>query len=485
MRHARAQDFYRRIREKPEHWPVRVDRISFKGVPSLGEGDIPLTSVLTVLCGPNGVGKTSLLRAIWATLDPAAAARKVITARKLSAGTASVGLHVGSEILTCEVTFVEGEIKGGKEHGIEIVHLDSSTEVLQQQEVFCSYDSAEDVINGEGGRTLDEKELATLNYLTKRDYRTVQVYELELAEAVLPFFEVTFGADRYDSRTMGAGELAAFYLWWSLARAAEGSIVLIEEPECYLSPSSQDAFRDYVASMAFLRKLCVVMTSHSAQIIAPLGKESTRFFRRDAQGIKLVADRPPPILLETLGIKPPVDTIVFVEDAAGSTFCRLWLERLDPNLSRRIEIMARNGEGEIINAVRQLRGPFKFIRFVGLFDGDMRGKIPDDVQPMSVHLPGDKAIEIVFREMVATDPIKVAEATGWTDLETILFGLQGSDHHDWYHKLGQHVGLTKPQLFAALFTIWMKDEANSTAAGACYRDLLNLMDGTADVPQPV
>lgn len=125
----------------------------------------------------------------------------------------------------------------------------------------------------------------------------MQVYELELASNVLPFFEVTFGADRYDSRTMGAGELAAFYLWWSLDRAAEGSIVLIEEPECYLSPGSQDVFRDYVASMSFKSKVSVIMTSHSPQIISPLAQESTRFFRRDAKGIKLIADRPAPILL--------------------------------------------------------------------------------------------------------------------------------------------------------------------------------------------
>lgn len=483
MRHARAQDFYRRIRDKPDHWPVRDDRISFKGVPSLGEGEIPLTSVLTVLCGPNGVGKTSLLRAIWAALDPAAAARKAITARKLSAGTASVDLQIRNEPRTCEVTFVEGDVTGGNEHGIEIVHLDSSTEVLQQQEIFCSYDSAEDVINGEGGRTLEDKELATLNFLTKRDYRAVQVYELELAETVLPFFEVTYGADRYDSRTMGAGELAALYLWWSLARAAEASIVLIEEPECYLSPGSQDAFRDYVASMAFTRRLCVIMTSHSAQIIAPLSKESTRFFRRDAKGIKLVADRPPPILLETLGIRPPADTIVFVEDAAGSAFCRLWLERQDPNLSRRVEIMVRNGEGEIINAMRQLQGPFQFIRFLGLFDGDMKGKVPKDVQPVSFHLPGDKPIEIVFREMVVKEPARITEATGWTDLETILFALEGSDHHDWYQKLSEHVGLTKHQLFATLFALWMKEEANSTRATSCYRDLLALV-GEADNAEP-
>ncbi|MHC6158380.1 ATP-dependent nuclease [Bradyrhizobium elkanii] len=477
MRLARAQDYYRRIREKPEHWPIRLDRISFKGVPSLGEGEIPLTSVLTVLCGPNGVGKTSLLRAMWAALDPKAAARKTITARKLSAGTASVDLRSGDTVHTCEVTFVDGEIKGGGEHGVEIMHVDSSTEVLQQQEIFCGYDSAEDVINSEGGRALNDKELGTLNFLTKRDYRTVQVYELELADAVLPFFEVTFGADHYDSRTMGAGELAAFYLWWSLDRAAEGSIVLIEEPECYLSPGSQAAFRDYAASMAFLRKLCIVITSHSAQIIAPMGKESTRFFRRDAQGIKLVADRPPPILLETLGIRPPVDTIVFVEDAAASTFCRLWLERFDPNLSRRIEIFVRNGEGEIVNAIRQLQPPSKFVRFVGLFDGDARGKVPDDVKPMSVHLPGDKPIEVLFREMVVRDAAQIATSTDWADLETILFGLQGSEPDDWYHKLAEQLGLSKQQLFQTLFAIWIKGEANKESAAACYRDLSSLIEG--------
>ncbi|MCK1754134.1 hypothetical protein IVA78_02610 [Bradyrhizobium sp. 137] len=235
--------------------------------------------------------------------------------------------------------------------------------------------------------------------------------------------------------------------------------------------------------MAFTRRLCVIMTSHSAQIIAPLSKESTRFFRRDAKGIKLVADRPPPILLETLGIRPPVDTIVFVEDAAGSAFCRLWLERQDPNLSRRVEIMVRNGEGEIINAMRQLQGPFQFIRFLGLFDGDMKGKVPKDVQPVSFHLPGDKPIEIVFREMVVKEPARITEATGWTDLETILFALEGSDHHDWYQKLSEHVGLTKHQLFATLFALWMKEEANSTMATSCYRDLLALV-GEADNAEP-
>jgi len=477
MRHARAEDYHRRIREKPDHWPVRINRVAFKGIPGLGEGDIPLSSVLTVLCGPNGVGKTTLLRAIWASLDRDAAAGIITTARKLTAGTASVDIIQRGDAVTCTTTFVDGEIEGECDHDIEIVHIDTSSEVVQQQEIFCKSENADDITNGAGARALNSKELASLNYLTKRDYSSVNIYEVELFKKVVPFFEVTFGSDRYDSRTMGGGELAAFYLWWALDRAEDCSIVLIEEPECYLSPGSQEAFRDYLASAMFNKKLCVVMTSHSSQIISPLPKESARYFRRDAAGIKLITDRPPPILLESLGIKPPIDTLVFVEDAAAAIFCRLWLERFDPNLARRIEIAVRNGDGEIINAIRQLPGPYRFLRFVGLFDGDMRGKVPKDVDSSSVCLPGDQAIEKVFRQMVTSDPSKVSEFTGRNDLETILFGLQGSDHHEWYERLSLHLGLSKPQLFAVLFSIWMRDEKNRAEAAAAYEQLLVLVEG--------
>jgi predicted ATPase len=77
------------------------------------------------------------------------------------------------------------------------------------------------------------------------------VYEVEVGEGrVAPFFEVALGNDRYDSRTMGAGELAILFLWWSIDRASEDTLILIEEPETYLSPGSQQSFCAYLIASA-------------------------------------------------------------------------------------------------------------------------------------------------------------------------------------------------------------------------------------------
>ncbi len=70
VRAARAQDFRRRLRERAGDWVLKLERFSFAGIPSLGEGDVPFLSPLTVISGPNGVGKTTLLRAIWAASNP-------------------------------------------------------------------------------------------------------------------------------------------------------------------------------------------------------------------------------------------------------------------------------------------------------------------------------------------------------------------------------------------------------------------------------
>src|SRR5215203_2289427 len=106
----------------------------------------------------------------------------------------------------------------------------------------------------------------------------------------------------------------------------------------------------------------------------------------------------------------------------------------------------------------------------------MEGKLPEDVRSLSVHLPGDKPIEGLFREMVVNEPSKVAEATGCPDLDSILFALQGSDHHDWYEKLSEHIGHTKGQPFAVLFAIWSRDEVNVAKATTCYKHFITLME---------
>jgi len=467
VRAARALDFHRRLRERAGDWPFKLERFSFSGVPSLGEGDVPFLSPLTVISGPNGVGKTTLLRAIWASANPTNAVSTAITAQKLQGGKASLSFQFHGEAKKSEVTFARGTVQGGTDLGVEVLHLDSASEVAEQQKLFCAFSTIEDLINGVGSKSLEGKILAKINYLARRDYRSVQLYEVEDGNGgAIPFFEVAFGDDRYDSRTMGAGELAIFFLWWSIERASENAMVLVEEPEVYLSPASQAALCNFLVESAVEKHLIFVVTSHSAEIISSLSDENLVFIFRRQQGIKVVDGPPPPALLETIGIAPSVDIIVFVEDDAAATFCGQLLERFKPSLARRVEISPRSGDGNIIAALRSVGDQFRAIKFVGLFDGDARARIPADVEASSVLLPGDKPIEIIFRELVEADPAALTNAIGSQNLEVILFGLQGRDHHDWYEGLCQQLGLTKAQLFPTLLQIWMRHEENATLASA-------------------
>jgi hypothetical protein len=79
--------------------------------------------------------------------------------------------------------------------------------------------------------------------------------------------------------------------------------------------------------------------------------------------------------------------------------------------------------------------------------------------------------------MVEATPHHLSEATGSEHVESILFALQGSNHHDWYEGLCRELGLNRLQLFPILFVIWMRLEENAEAASETYGQLLSVVSG--------
>lgn len=477
MKQAQVQDYKRRLDASAREWPVRLERFEFENIPGVGTGELPFPSPIVVVAGPNGVGKTTLLRALWAAADPTQAYDEPSTALKLSSGRGILTYVEDGTEKSSAVSFAQGTVKADNEiedGGIEtdVVHLDSSEETKRQQLNFCAFQEVDDLINGIGHRTLDGKSLEEINYISRRDYREIKVYEIENdGSTLLPFFEVSYGNERYDSRTMGAGEVALFFLWWSIDRAAANAVLLIEEPETHLSPASQEAFSHYLLKVAVERRLNVVLTSHSHKIITSFSENQLVFLFRDASVVKTRVGLPPPALLRTIGIDLHVDTVVLVEDQLAEVFLRLMLERVRPTLSRRIEINIRNGHGDITSVLKKINGQFSKVKVIGCYDGDMRGSVPADVQKYCTFLPGDRALEVSLREIVTQDPSSLTTATGSTDVEAILFGLQGAENHDWYSNLCNQLGLSASQLFPMLFGIWMQKQENNEAAIATIEGL--------------
>ncbi len=134
-----------------------------------------------------------------------------------------------------------------------------------------------------------------------------------------------------------------------------------------------------------------------------------------------------------------------------------------------MHIEQRGGDGEVINALKPLVGMAAPLKFIGMFDGDLRGKIPRLIEANSTFLPSDEAIEATFRKMVEKAPEELETLTGTKNLAAIVGLLEGKDHHDWYEELGRELGLSRDQLFSHMFTIWIRRDENEKLAAEAFR----------------
>jgi predicted ATP-dependent endonuclease of OLD family len=272
------------LQSRSNDWAIRFQRFAVIGLPGIGTLEVPIQSALTVFSGPNGVGKTTLLRAMWAALDPETSTSTISANRKLLAGSALVDFTVRGVATTAEVIFSDAGPTVVGRSAVTVHHIDSAALTPIHQKSFCRFESVDEIINGAGARELDDQMLSEVNYIVNRQYRAIKLYEVEL-DITVPFFEVSYGNDQYDSRTMGAGEIAALYIWWALSRAERDTVVLIEEPEAFLSFGSQKSLANFIVSSVVQKRLVAVLSSHSAAFISLLPKECLAFFARTPTGV--------------------------------------------------------------------------------------------------------------------------------------------------------------------------------------------------------
>lgn len=479
MRYARLLDYRRRLITKVQKWTSRVDSLTYVDIPTLGSMDLLLSSPLTVLCGPNGIGKSTLLGVLRAALEGAAFDGDNQFSRKVGVGSASVSFKVGGLALQNDITFAPGAIAliGGQ--SLPVTFINTGAAIPQLQSELAEFDDREDLINGVGWRTVTAPDLADINYILKRDYESVTIWEVETS-GIVPFFEVVHGNDRYDSTTMGAGELAALYIWWKLSQMDKGAFVFIEEPETFLSTATQGAIGDFILSRAYDLSICVIMTSHSAPIISPLPNDSLKFLFRSQGRLKL-ASKPTMGMLRSIGIDHPVTEILFVEDNAARVFTGLLLDHLDPQLAARIQIEVCNGHGGITTSLVEFKSFEGPVRGIGMYDGDHRAQIAEDLKTepdrRAMCLPGDEAIEVTFRKLLRAQMAEVAtlRAVPQEHLEGILHAAEGADHHDWYEAVCRGLGLNKDQLLANLFTVWLRHDTNLAVAQEWDAELRQIM----------
>lgn len=467
MRHVKTQVAWKKIYRRD--YPTHVQDLEYTNLRGVGSGRISFHGGITGICGANGAGKTTLLMALLQILQPGPLHDTATTAAKISGDELCANVTENNVAFTKRVDLATGAItpNGGS---TSVIWVDFSYQAPKLIELFSRMSNLDELLNTVEPREVPEGELSKLSYIVGKNYTTMRIYELELDGGITPYFIVeTLGA-KYGTETMGMGEASAHYLVW-LLRAIRDSVVLIEEPETYLSPRSQVNLVDFLAYLSAECGLWIILSTHSPSVLSKIPLDHIRILCRLRDDVALVKPQRKLQYLQALGLVPNKAGVILVEDRAAREFAKVWIGHYRPDLLVELDIVDAGSDSKVLAALDFPRIN-NWLKIIGLLDGDAprsdakqnwpRCFLPGSAAPEELLIPvAEQRVEDLAKRLdIAIDVMRLAVSE-----------LAGRDHHDWLETLYRTLQVSYERLVAALFQIWIEDQTNELAAREALGDL--------------
>lgn len=478
MRSARADDHWRRVYD--HSYQSSILDLEYQAVQGLGSGNLAFGGGITAICGGNGVGKTTVLLALLGILKPSEILSSRSRSLRLSGNHLSANiLDRGQQILRT-FNLMTGEVDPVNTLA-EVQWVDFAYQCPKMMTYFGQTTNLDEFLETVEPQQSDSAELEVASYLVGKEYTSRSTYELEDVDPEqnpLPYFRVSDGGAEYGTETMGLGELSIHYMMWLLKRAARDSIMLIEEPETYLAPRSQQALLNILAEYSARMGIWVVLTTHSPTLLNRIPVGHVKFLARVNNLLKVTSPTAHSDYFPALGMPILRKGVLLVEDRASRQFATEWIGHHNPRLLQEFEIKDASGVDPIRKALQifpKLDGWFKI---VGLFDGDQRGKLNDELAWPYTFLPGDLDPETQLRQAASQEPTRLSAELGRSEdrVYTALGTLQGQDHHDWFEELARYTAVSYNELMRALFRTWVSDPVNAQRS----REAMNALEALID-----
>ncbi|MBO2465049.1 ATP-dependent nuclease [Actinomadura violacea] len=387
-----------------------------------GKIGFELAPRITVLVGPSGAGKTQLLTAVHGCLtqgnDP------TITAE----------VDTGKAEITCR--FVDP----AEESFIVLSHV-RSVEGLEAKR-----DAVE-------RSTLDQASLKQLGYLLGRDYERAAFAELGREDGVTGrwrYYELTHRGRTYGPANMSMGELVAFSIIMALKALRPGHVLLLDEPENFLSPRARARLADILIETAATKSKVVslVVASHSAELVERFPSPYLRLLGRNpVAGITIEEISHTTPALERLGLRPKPKVLTVVEDVLASAMLAALLALTAPELSTVVRIVQVGGDGNVPKFVGPLQSCGFGLEVLGVLDGDSREKVANGTLQFPAgrvaFLPGQVPPDALLMNILSEASSEVAHHLG-VEVDAVsraLVSAEGLDHHDRLAAVADAVGL--------------------------------------------
>lgn len=477
MRSAKISDHWRRTYLR--NFPTNISSIEYNNIPGLGSGELRFNGGITAICGINGAGKTTLLSAILGVLNPNYIQNSSVHLLKIRNSSVSVQLKMDNHEVTRTLT-MDGEqiIVVPETVQINSAWIDIPSTSNEMKLLFQDMTNLGELLDQHEPRYLSQEEVGLISYILGKTYSSLISYELELeGDRVVPYFLVTCDEVSYGSELMGAGELSVFFILWQLHRLANNSILIVEEPETFLSPHAQEAILNVFAKFSEEKGIWVILSTHSPNILSRIPPEHVRLISRLRNNVRMIVPQDQSYLT-SLGIPLRKLGVLFVEDRAAREFSKVWISRYAPQLISQLEIRDIDSESKIKGILKEFPTFDGWLKIIGVFDADQSQKIFETYNYPYIFLPGIKSPEEELRECAYIKPEFLATISNrsFETVHMILAEIDGLNHHDWLEELHRRLGMTYEQLIFVLFETWHTCEGNSDFAKESFDKLVELLD---------
>lgn len=469
MREIRANDYWKKVNQrKYNNSFIGINLNNLSGIPSF-----TMNGGIFAICGLNGAGKTTVISAIKDLLgiemtkqDLVKINGSTIAAKMMRDGT-QINLTNTNGCRFCDFD---------PQSCLSYIDYHKSTEII---EFFLKESNLDELVEQNEENEYDIKIVSLLGYIIGKEYDSCSITEIEEIEGIgtIPYFRVSSNGIKYDSKSMGIGEHFIFYMFWILNKLQKNSIVLIEEPETFISIASQDKLMNFIASIVSEKQINVIITTHSPFILKNIKNENIRVISRYKSKVCVNVPTTDNSVFNMLGIEFPQIGTLLVEDEVAKLFLELLIYDSNNSILRDFSIISVSGKGNITKYLQL--PPLQNYKLIGVYDGDIEteiNSISSQINGTYCFLPNKQAIELEFKQSLQErlpNFLRKVERSN-EDIVPILSKLDGEDYHDWLLDFCKEIGLNENLMVKNLFSVWKVGKSHKikdfieTLSEKCY-----------------
>lgn len=461
MRSAKSDDYWNDVYKDSRRYSNYIKELSFIDCNGY-TGSVELTPGITVICGLNGAGKSSIVSSIKEMLGLNESS--VISKNKFN-GQVSAKIMINRQLyeISSNITAISCGMSVDN-----CIYIDSDLAIESLK--YWNQNNIGELLEGIEENTFSKEELYELSNLVGKTYKECVSYEIEDAtELYLPvFFKVKDHEIEYDSIGMGIGEHFILYLYYVLENINNDSILIIEEPESYISVLSQQRLLDYIAKIISKKKISVILTTHSPHILKKVKPDnviiiSNRFGKINFDLPNTIQDAKEHLGIEYYKTESNVATI-FVEDNISRLFLDCILKEENPLISNIVDIVYVGGHTKISARLAFDDSEYMTHKLIGIYDDDVKTKNDfneDDLKWSHLFLPIKECVEKEIIDFLGNEHNEITMSTALniqhSKFLAILSKREGEDHHDWFINICKDLDITPKSFVKKFYLLWKEN----------------------------